>query len=872
MQRPLPPPTPDWSVFRLLWKTARRRADGRAKRQAELMRRKKGSGAAAPLMVFAAIVLAGIVHAMLGWTVIKCADAARSADNAFFARNERAELKVIGNAEAGLLDRVVEKQSAAERLQRQFAAAGRPSFSTRTALARAKDDYATALNRFAQSAARWRTRELGGTEEFQRRLIADHYRRYGQAGFVRRDTALQTMLVRADQSPTVLVPLVGGAFLWWMTMLVFQGEGLELDVQRRRHPMWEWLLSHPVRPGAAFYAEMLAPLVANPVYWAAPIFWCVVLSSLYGFWLGVAGALVIGLPLAVAASCLNKALEIAALLRLNARSRSAALGIMSWLGYVAMLLPLFGMQAKELGPSLVKWLSPLRDWIPAWPVQALTVGWSETPSLAQVVVAGWAAAAILIALALRLAHAAVRRGLQAPQADTETRPASTQRLPGSLGRNPLYRKELLWLVRDKGAVIQVILIPLTIGAFQAFNLRRLYSVAEGHWNAFCGLAFICGTYFLLVLGPRSLTSEGGSLWLALTWPRGLEDLLKAKARLWWIISNVIVGGMLAAGLFMFPADAWRIGLVAVGWYVFSYGLALKSVTLVNAPSSSGEPEPPSRSRQWAAMLGTFAFGTGVIAQSWHIAIIGVVFSYLMAATMWQNLRARLPYLFDPWSEKLPPAPSLMHASIGILLMGEAIGLCTGIALGVGGTGYFWVARAIAYGVVGFAAWIVMQVFLSDRGVPADAVWSWPRAKPSPRLVVSLAVGSAAGTLLGLLARGYVSLLAWLPLTRDYVAEQAKIAATYQDQFAWLFLLAVGFAPFAEEYFFRGLLYRALDREWGGWAALVLSSAYFAIYHPPLAWIPVAGLGLLNCVLFKRTGSLVPCVLCHMAYNTIVLLR
>ena len=24
------------------------------------------------------------------------------------------------------------------------------------------------------------------------------------------------------------------------------------------------------------------------------------------------------------------------------------------------------------------------------------------------------------------------------------------------------------------------------------------------------------------------------------------------------------------------------------------------------------------------------------------------------------------------------------------------------------------------------------------------------------------------------------------------------------------------APLAEEYFFRGLLYRALDREWGGW--------------------------------------------------------
>ena len=854
MQSPLPPPTPDWSVFRLLWRTARRRATGRAKRQSELMRRKKGSDSDGfgTLKMLAVLLFAGLVHAMLGWTLNNFVDAARSADQGHIADPERAELRVIDSAEVSLLDRVVEKQSAADRLQHQFDAAGRPSFSTRNELVRAKAEFAKALDRFAQSAARWRMRELGQTEESHRRLISDHYRRYGKAGFIFcESSSLRTLLAHADQSPTMVVPLVGGALVWWMTMLVFQGEGLELDVQRRRHPMWEWLMSHPVRPNATFYAEMLAPLMANPVYLAAPIFWWIVLGSLYGFLGGLVGALLIGLPLAVAASCLNKALEITAFLRLSARSRGAVLGLMSWLGYIAMFLPLFGMQAKGLGATLVKLLAPIRDWVPVWPIRALTVGWSETPSLAQAVATGWAVAAVLTALALRLAYSAAQAGLQSAQASTEPNPTPTQRLPGSLGRNPLYRKELLWLVRDKGAVVQAILIPLTIGAVQAFNLRRLYSVAAGHWNAFCGLALLCGTYFLLVLGPRSLTSEGGALWLALTWPRGLEDLLKAKARLWWIISNVIVGSMLVAGLFMFPADVWRIGLVAVGWYLFSYGLALKSVTLVTAPASSGEPEPPDRSRQLVALLGTFAFGTGVITQSWHIAIIGVVFSYLMAATMWQNL---------------------LHATVGILIMVETVGFCSGIALGAGGTKYFWLIRAIAYGIVGFIAWIVMQQFLEGRGVPAAAVWRWPRAKPTPRLAVSLAVGLVAGALLGLLARGYLALLAWLPLTRDYLAAQAKLAANYQDQFMWLFLLAVVIAPFAEEYFFRGLLYRALDREWGGWAALGLSAAYFAIYHPPLSWIPVAGLGLLNAVLFKRTGSLVPCVLCHMAYNATVLLR
>jgi membrane protease YdiL (CAAX protease family) len=56
------------------------------------------------------------------------------------------------------------------------------------------------------------------------------------------------------------------------------------------------------------------------------------------------------------------------------------------------------------------------------------------------------------------------------------------------------------------------------------------------------------------------------------------------------------------------------------------------------------------------------------------------------------------------------------------------------------------------------------------------------------------------------------------------------------------IMAVGFAPLAEEYLFRGLLYRALDREWGGWRAVLASSAFFAMYHQPLARLPVGLLG------------------------------
>lgn len=85
------------------------------------------------------------------------------------------------------------------------------------------------------------------------------------------------------------------------------------------------------------------------------------------------------------------------------------------------------------------------------------------------------------------------------------------------------------------------------------------------------------------------------------------------------------------------------------------------------------------------------------------------------------------------------------------------------------------------------------------------------------------------------------------------------------------VIAIGFAPFAEEYLFRGLVYRTLDRHWGGRKTVGAAAAFFAIYHPALSWLPVAALGAANCLLFKRSKRLAPAVILHMAYNAVVVL-
>jgi len=138
-------------------------------------------------------------------------------------------------------------------------------------------------------------------------------------------------------------------------------------------------------------------------------------------------------------------------------------------------------------------------------------------------------------------------------------------------------------------------------------------------------------------------------------------------------------------------------------------------------------------------------------------------------------------------------------------------------------------------------------------------------------VRNLLTGALAGGVLALFAGGYIMILSRFEPFGEMIRSTADRLNGDPGLRIAYFTMAVVLAPFAEEYLFRGLLFRALDREWGGWKALAGSAAFFAIYHPPMAWLPVGLLGVLNAYLFKCTGRLAPAVVVHMVYNTVVLI-
>ncbi len=692
--------------------------------------------------------------------------------------------------------------------------------------------------------------------------------------------------VAAFMNSGYLPAMVGSVVLiWWGVMLVFHGEGVELDLQRRRHPMWEWLFSHPVPAGAVFFAEMLSPIAANPIYWGAPLFVGVVYSFVYDPGLAMLAALLMGIPITVAVACLGKALEIGVVLRFSTRSRGAMMGLMGWLGYATMLLFFFGLIVVPKIVSAAGRFLGIFTVLP-WPWLQLFLGARADGSFSFLagMAACWIGATITAGAAVWFSVWGAQQGLSGNFGEAGSRPKAAKKSGTKFGKEPLYRKELLWFTRDRSALVQAILIPLTVAGFQLFNLGNFFDNLQGAWNYLSGAAILFGTYFLWVLGPKSLASEGNALWIALTWPRGLESLLKAKAWLWSLISSCMVAMVLCYAVYLFPGSIWKVAMVGLGWFFFSRSMAEKSVTLVTVASQSGEPEKIPAGRLWAVQLGMLTFSIGVLMQQWHLAVIGIVYSYITAAAMWQNFRAHLPYLYDPWSEKLPPPPTLMHAMIAISILVDAGAVLTGIfSLGIGPEGIA-IAQAISYGLCAVGVSLGMTSFLGDRGVSSSDVWRWPATaavrgrweswwhdqSEREKLPMSLLLGAAAGVALGLFAHGYMALLQHFPAAAELIRKSREQMASMPGARVAFAVMAVGLAPFAEEYLFRGLLFRSLDREWGGWRAVVGSAAFFAIYHPPLSWLPVALLGVANALIFKKTGRLAPAVVLHMVYNAVVL--
>ena len=109
---------------------------------------------------------------------------------------------------------------------------------------------------------------------------------------------------------------------------------------------------------------------------------------------------------------------------------------------------------------------------------------------------------------------------------------------------------------------------------------------------------------------------------------------------------------------------------------------------------------------------------------------------------------------------------------------------------------------------------------------------------------------------------------WYPLARaepEFVS--SVLSQPFIDSRLNLFLLLVIMAPIVEETLFRGFLFSRLTTKWGMTKAMVASSLAFGLLH--LNPIGATVFGLVACILYMRTGTLLAPIAVHALNNLMV---
>ncbi|QQR55127.1 CPBP family intramembrane metalloprotease [Candidatus Peregrinibacteria bacterium] len=105
----------------------------------------------------------------------------------------------------------------------------------------------------------------------------------------------------------------------------------------------------------------------------------------------------------------------------------------------------------------------------------------------------------------------------------------------------------------------------------------------------------------------------------------------------------------------------------------------------------------------------------------------------------------------------------------------------------------------------------------------------------------------------------------------YEAQESHLPLFGQDFWGILigFVLVGVFAPFLEEFLFRGFVYRVFVKIWPLWLGSVLSAVLFALIHVQFqTFIPLFILGLILNETYRRTGSVWTSVAFH-SFNNIL---
>ncbi len=133
-----------------------------------------------------------------------------------------------------------------------------------------------------------------------------------------------------------------------------------------------------------------------------------------------------------------------------------------------------------------------------------------------------------------------------------------------------------------------------------------------------------------------------------------------------------------------------------------------------------------------------------------------------------------------------------------------------------------------------------------------------------RNALALGCGLLAATYILVIINNLVMMALGVVTQADTIIE---ILGNIDSPLLFAFVTAI-VAPFTEELFFRGFLFKGLREKYGWVNALMFSSIIFALFHGQIATlIPTFLLGALFAYMYQRTGSILPGMFLHFTVNS-----
>jgi membrane protease YdiL (CAAX protease family) len=212
--------------------------------------------------------------------------------------------------------------------------------------------------------------------------------------------------------------------------------------------------------------------------------------------------------------------------------------------------------------------------------------------------------------------------------------------------------------------------------------------------------------------------------------------------------------------------------------------------------------------------------------------------------------------WPPWT-----APAALVSGLVVAVVGGLLVDIPALALGVNVTAHHIPdGLQIADTVVQDVGFVLVAIFFAQLGGRAVKAWQFG-LRPTP---FWRAVGTTAAIGIGFL----LCLAVWNALVRPPTEKVLEQIGTGVFSAA----LTCVVAPICEEFLFRGFIFTALRNWRGTWPAAVITALLFGAVHvgsaPALDLVPLAGLGFALCLLYRRTGSLYPCIVVHSVNNSV----